>query len=133
VEEVKVIDSSPFIINVIIDVVSPTGVFVDSGCLSYYAVNTSFARKRSLQRHEISPRQLQLATEDAPNQTIREVAEFELDINGWTQRVVGYVILDLSYPIILRKPWLEGNDIIYQAKRRLLTVRATGQVIRERG
>ena len=129
----EVVDSSPFIIDAVVDVASPTGVFVDSGCLSYCVVNASFARKRSLKRFSVPPRQLQLAAGEAPKPTIREVVEFDLDIDGWTKRTVGYVIPDLMFPVILGKPWLEMNDVVYYAKDRKLEVGVTGQVIRERG
>ena len=129
----EVVDSSPFIIDAVIDVALPTGVFVDSGCLSYCVVNASFARKRSLKRFSVPPRQLQLAAGEAPKPTIREVVEFDLDIDGWTKRTVGYVIPDLMFTVILGKPWLEMNDVVYYAKDRKLEAGVTGQVIRERG
>ena len=101
----RVVDSQPFLIDSIVNTTTSADAFVDSGCLCYYAVRADFARLHQLKREPISPRELQLAADD-PTSTlmITEVAQFQLDLEGWVQKVWAYVIPDLAYPIILGKP-----------------------------
>jgi hypothetical protein len=131
--EEKVVDSQPFLIDSFINTVTPVSTFIDSGCLSYCVVDENFSRTHDFRRNPIRPRDLQLATKDETTQQIREIATFDLDIDGWTHEVHGYVIPDLAYPVILGKPWMEQHDIVYHAKDRCLTVSKTGQLIKEKG
>lgn len=129
-----VVDSQPFLIDSVVNTTTSADAFVDSGCLCYCAVRADFAQFHLLQRKQITPRELRMAADDSKSPLlITEIAQFELDLEGWVQHVWAYVIPDLAYPIILGKPWLENNDIVYFAQQRQLQVRATGQVFRQKG
>ena len=67
----------------------------------------------------ITPRDLQLTTNEEVRHQITEIAGFELDLEGWKHEIHAYVIPDLAYPVILGKPWMEKNDVIYHAKDRV--------------
>ena len=51
------------------------------------------------------------------------------------ERVYGYIIQDLSYQLILGKPWMEQNDVVYLAKKREIRfgTRADSLIVREKG
>ena len=96
-------------------------------------MNADFSVRYNLKRTNIIPRDLQLATNEEVRHQIDEIATFELDLEGWKDKIHAYVIPDLAYPIILGKPWMEKNDVIYHAKDQRLEIRSTGQNIRQKG
>ncbi|KAI0996740.1 hypothetical protein K3495_g11442 [Podosphaera aphanis] len=55
-----------------------------------------------------------------------------MDIDGRREMIWGYVMPNLAYPIILGKPWMEYNDVIYSAKRKCLRIgsRKYGMIVR---
>lgn len=76
-------------------------------------------RKRNLRTEKINPRPLYLA--NGENSTsITKIVNLELDINGYKQTLCGYVVPNLACPMILGKPWLEHNNVVYLAKRHCL-------------
>ena len=100
-------DSSPFLIEGIVNSSVMTDIFLDNRCLSICALRRAFVLDHALKRKQIEPRRLKLAKDDSDTYQINEVAEFTLDLEGRSQRLVGYVIDDLAYNVILRKPWIE--------------------------
>ncbi|KAI1000299.1 hypothetical protein K3495_g7894 [Podosphaera aphanis] len=84
---------------------------------------------------KISQRSLQLAENDGKQRVIDEITCAEFDIDGRREKVFGYIIRDLAYDIILGKPWMEHNDVVYLAKKRVIRFgsKKYGQVVRELG
>ena len=107
--------------------------FVDSGCLCFCAVSQAYAQRTHMSRIDIPKRELKLAQNQPETYAITQTASFELDVGGWSQEDWAYVIPDLSYDIILGKPWLEYNDITYHAKERTLTFGQWDLTLREKG
>ncbi|KAI1002404.1 hypothetical protein K3495_g5797 [Podosphaera aphanis] len=83
---------------------------------------------------KISPRSLRLADGSKTIQ-ITEMARIMLDIDIRAEQGWGYVMPNLSFPIILGKPWMEFNDVIYLAKRKGLRIgsRKHGMIVRASG
>ncbi|KAI0993579.1 hypothetical protein K3495_g14605, partial [Podosphaera aphanis] len=59
----------------------------------------------------------------------------ELDIDGRREKIYGYIILDLAYDMILGKPWMEQNDVVYVARKREIRFGSSddSQVVKEQG
>jgi len=132
-KENLVSDSTPFLIEGLVNYSVITDTFLDNGCLSTCALREGFVLKHNLKRIKIKPRRLKLAKDDSDTYQITEVAEFILDLEGRSQRLVGYVVDDLAYDVILGKPWMEQNDVVYHAKARRIVFQDTLQEIREKG
>lgn len=92
---------------------------VDTGCLSYSVIDERLARNNKLNLTRIEPLTLQLAN-GKTNSTINYITQLNLDIDGRKESVWSYIVPNLSYSMILGKPWLEKNDVIYLAKKRCL-------------
>ena len=117
VDVVRKLDGSPFIIEVLINKSFYANTFMHSGCLCYSAFNKSFVKRHKLPRIPIECRGLQLAKNDLQRQVINEITFIDMDIDGRTEKVWGYIIKNLAYDIILGDPWMRNNDVIYNAHR----------------
>ncbi|KAL5592940.1 uncharacterized protein BROUX77_002577 [Berkeleyomyces rouxiae] len=127
--------SSPFLIEAFIDNSFYCDALFDSGCLVTSAFNESLVKKKGLQRMPITKRELRLAENDEKKRWISEIAFCELDIDGRKETVYGYVIPNLAYDMILGKPWMERNDVVYLAKERVIRLGsgADALMVREKG
>lgn len=112
-----------------------TDSFIDSGCLCYAAFDESLVTRMRLPRIAIRKRQLKLAKNDEERRVISEITYAEVDIDGHRERVFGYVIKGLAYPIILGDPWMRSNDVVYMARQRKLRIgsKKHGIIVREKG
>jgi hypothetical protein len=75
-----------------------------------------------LPRIPIKERSLKLAKKDKTPKTISHITFADVDIDGHKERIFGYVIQDLAYPLILGDPWMQHNDAVYRASRRTLRI-----------
>lgn len=115
-------DTSPFVIDVLVNCSSYVNAFVDSGCLCLSAFSSRFVHDRKLPRIEIEPRLLKLAENDRDySKKISYITFIDMDIDGRRERIFGYIIKELMYDMILGKPWMERNGIVYHAAERMLT------------
>lgn len=107
---------------------------VDTGCLCFSVINESLVRKYGLYSEKIATRHLRLA-DGSKAVEIKKIAHIKLDIDGRIEQIWGYVMPNLSFPIILGKPWMEYNNVVYSAKRKVLRIgsRKHGLVIRASG
>ncbi|KAI0997510.1 hypothetical protein K3495_g10679 [Podosphaera aphanis] len=95
---------------------------VDTGCLCFAVIDDALVRKHKLLIKEIRPKFLKLA--DSSNTTkITRVAKFHMDINGHRELIWSYIMPNLAYPIILGKPWMEKQRVIYSAGDKLLIIK----------
>ncbi|KAI0995042.1 hypothetical protein K3495_g13139 [Podosphaera aphanis] len=69
----------------------------------------------------IPSRPLRLA-DDSKTAIINQIAKYELDIGGHRELMWAYVMTNLAYPIILGKPWMEKNRVIYAANKPSLKI-----------
>ncbi|KAI0991451.1 hypothetical protein K3495_g16736, partial [Podosphaera aphanis] len=47
----------------------------------------------------------------------------EFDIDGYRKTLYAYIIPHLSHEMILGKPWMEREDVVYHAKRHCMDIR----------
>lgn len=109
----------PFLIDCFIDKSFFSQAMVDTGCLCHSVIDETLVRINKLTTKQIKPRPLMLANGKKTGD-IKKIALFELDIDGRCENCWAYVAPNLIYPLILGKPWMELNDVIYMAKRRCL-------------
>lgn len=129
-------DTTPFLIDVLVNGSFFTEAFVDSGCLCFSAFCDKFARKHKLPRIPIDPRVLKLADNDETGQKkmITHLTFIEMDVDGRKERIYGYIIENLRYKMILGKPWMEQNDVLYHSADRKLTFGdSPGLEVKEKG
>lgn len=107
---------------------------IDTGCLCFAVFDESLVRKHKLHTVDIPPRPLRLA-DGKIGANITQVTCVEMDVDGRREKVWGYVMMKLAYPIILGKPWMEKNGVVYLAKRQCLRIgsRKHGIIVRASG
>ena len=113
-------DTTPLIIDCMLNSSFYHEAFIDNGCLCNAAFSSQLVHQRKLPRIVVTPRELQLAEKDTQTRHITHITYADFDIDGRKERVWGYVIKNLAYPIILGKPWMEKNDVVYLAKKRAI-------------
>lgn len=53
---------------------------------------------------------------------ITEMTHMKLDVDGHSKTLYAYIIPQLSHPLILGKPWMEKEDVVYVAKTHCIQV-----------
>ena len=112
-------DCPPFLIDCFINKSFFSQAMVDTGCLCHSVIDETLVPNNNIKTKQIKPRPLLLANGKKTGDIIK-IAFFELDIDGRCENCWAYVAPNLIYPLILGKPWMELNDVIYMAKRRCL-------------
>lgn len=126
--------STPFLIGCLINNLFYTKSLIDTCCLCYSAIDENLVRNYYLKVHNITERSLRLA-DGLHSIKICKIACVDMDIDGRHEKIWGYVMPHLAYPIILGKAWMEKNVVVYLSKRRCIRIgtRRNGQIVRERG
>ncbi|KAI0997617.1 hypothetical protein K3495_g10570 [Podosphaera aphanis] len=127
-------NSSPFLIDRQLNSSFYLHALIDTGCLCFAASSKDLVKNNNLTRTKI-PEKSSISRERRKKRTINEITFADFDIDGRKERVYGYIIQDLSYQLILGKPWIEQNDVIYHAKRREIRfgAKTDSLVVREQG
>ncbi|KAI0995207.1 hypothetical protein K3495_g12974 [Podosphaera aphanis] len=94
---------------------------VDTGCLCSAVIDVSLVRTHQLLTENIRPRYLKLA-DDSSSIKITRIAKLSLDFDGHNEQLWSYIMPNLVYPIILGKPWMEKNRVVYAAGDQFLIV-----------
>lgn len=125
---------TPLIIDCLVNNSFYTKSMIDTGCLCFSVFCDSLVRKNNLITVEIPKRPLRLANGKV-GATISSMACAIIDIDGRQEKVWGYVMPNLAYPLILGKPWMEKNNVVYLAKRHCLRIggRKKGIIVRSSG
>lgn len=76
--------------------------------------------KNNFPRIKIPKRSLHLAENDRKERTIDYITYADFDFDGRQERIYGCVIKDLAYDVILGKPWMEDNDVVYLSQERAI-------------
>lgn len=107
---------------------------IEIGCLCFAVFDENIVRTHNLQEISISPRLLRLA-DGKIGAHVTKIACINIDIDGRRGNIWGYVMPKLANPIILGKPWMEKNDVVYLAKRHCLRIgpRKNGIIVRASG
>ena len=114
-----VIHTTPFLINCLVNESIYVSTLIDTGCLCFAVFDEKLVHNNNFPAHNIVPRSLYLANSNV-TELITKVTCVTLNIGGRIQKICGYVVPKLAYPMILGKPWMEQNDITYIAKKRCL-------------
>ena len=125
---------SPLLIDCLINSTFYVKAMIDTGCLCYAVFDQNLVRENNLKTKEIAPQFLRLADGRVAGE-ITCMAGINLDIDGRQEVLWGYVMHNLAYPMILGKPWMEKNDVVYSARRRCLRIgsRKHGIIVRSSG
>jgi hypothetical protein len=117
-------DSFLFYINTLINSAKFIKAFINNGCLYYIAFNEFMVRALKLPRIFISHKFLKLAEEDMEEKKISFITYADVDIDGYKERIFGYVIKKLAFPLILGDPWLRYNNVIYKARKKQFRIKS---------
>jgi hypothetical protein len=92
-------------------------------------------RALKLPRIPISYRFLKLAEEDMEKRKISFITYANVDIDGYKERIFGYVIKKLAFSLILGDPWLKHNNVTYKARKKQFRIRSKKHklIIKESG
>ncbi|KAI0996563.1 hypothetical protein K3495_g11619 [Podosphaera aphanis] len=128
-------NSNPFLIDCQINSVFYVESLVDTGCLCFAAFSENLVKKNHLPRIRIPDRKLQLAENGNTENVIKYITYANFDIDGRREKIFGYVIKNLAYDVILGKPWMEHNDVVYLSKKRAIRFGSTknGLIVKEKG
>ena len=123
-EATRDMNGNSFIIDVLINNLYTVSTLIGSGCDCLAAVSNSLVRKANLPRIRVTPRKLTEATiNNHSGEVIKEMTKMELDIDGYLKTLYAYIIPKLSHGLILRKPWMEREDVVYHARDRYIEIR----------
>lgn len=108
---------------------------IDTGCLLFAKFSLNLEIKNNILRCKIPKRGFHLAENDGIKRTINQITCAEFDIDGRREKIFGRVIPDLAYDIILGKPWMELNDVVYHSRKRCIQfgTKEKGLIVREVG
>lgn len=133
-ETEKSMNGKSFLIDVLINNLYIVPTLIDNGCDCLAAVSNFLVRKANLPRIEIAPRKLAEATDSIQQgEIITEMTKMILDIDGYQRTLYAYIIPRLSHGLILDKPWIEREDVIYHARDHCMEIREAvvdGQALR---
>jgi predicted aspartyl protease len=119
-------ESVPLLVSTLVDQECFETTLVDTGCLSYGVISSSFVRKNNLERIAINPRRLS-GFDGTFSSSTTEVAVVRTDINGHIQdRVFLYIVPKLSgYDAIMGLSWIKDQRRQIDPKGRWLRIRSS--------
>ncbi|XP_044715292.1 reverse transcriptase (RNA-dependent DNA polymerase) domain-containing protein [Hirsutella rhossiliensis] len=111
---------------------NPIRVLVDSGCDCYAVIDEAVVRKfrilsliRSLERSGI--------LESSESVTSPGVVAVVVETAGFDERIFAYVVPSLGQDMFLGRPWMERNQVVYDAAKRQVFHGRAGVTIRLMG
>lgn len=121
-------NTSPFLVNALINDSSMIQALVDNGCLCSGIVSDKLSEDLKLPRIPISPRSLETVEDSTTNKPIVEfITHVSLDLDGFvTPKLWLYIVPHSIYPMILGKKWLEDQDAVIHSKEQRLELRKSG-------
>ena len=125
-------NGSPFTIPLLLDGCQYVRALVDSGCGCFGAIDDQLAASVGAEIIRIPPRKVRLAVGGVEEGVINQIAMITYDIDGWRARGAAYVLPQLTYSIILGRPWMDWTGAVMDPRNKQLTIRkAGGLVVRE--
>ena len=115
--------SNLFIANGVVNQQVNANVMIDSGCAIYSLCDPSFLRKSKdiIQRIPVRPLSIQ-AFDGNLQQQATEVCVFNLDLDGYRERIWAYVTPLSGHDIILGNPWVIKRDVYISGRKQQLLV-----------
>ncbi|KAI0998518.1 hypothetical protein K3495_g9677 [Podosphaera aphanis] len=124
-------NTTPFLVNALINDVTMVQALVDNGCLCSGIIDDNLTSLLKLPRLPILPRFLETAENsrsEKPN--VKNITYVFLDLDGCvTPKLWLYVVPNSTHRIILGKKWLEDQDAIIHSKEQRLNLQKNGFVI----
>lgn len=120
---VRNMNGNSFIIDTLVYGIYSASTLIDNGCECLAAVSNTLVRKANLPRMQVSPRQLNEATtEIEEKELITEMTRLKIDIDGYQTILYACIIHQLSHNLILDKPWMEQENVVYHTKEHLMEI-----------
>lgn len=115
-------NTSPFLVNALINDSTLVQALVDNGCLCSGIIDDKFASQLKLPRTSIPPCVLETAEEaTAGKPIVKDITEVSLDLDGFvTPKLWLYVVPHSTHQLILGKKWLEDQDATIHAREQRL-------------
>lgn len=124
-------NTSPFLVNALINDLTMVQALVDNGCLCSGIIDDKLASQLKLPRIPIAPRSLEtaeIATVDKP--IVKDITYISLDLDGIvTPKLWLYIVPNSAHQMILGKKWLEEQDAVIHAKEQRLNLQKSGKSI----
>ncbi|KAI0992561.1 hypothetical protein K3495_g15624, partial [Podosphaera aphanis] len=124
-EKVVSLNTSPFLVNALLNDSLMVQALVDNGCLCFGIIDEALTTKLDLPRIPITPRYLETAEASTDNKPIvKDITFVSLDLDGYTtDKLWLYVVPQSSHPMILGKKWLEDQDAVIHSREQRLELR----------
>ncbi|KAI0993167.1 hypothetical protein K3495_g15017, partial [Podosphaera aphanis] len=105
---------------------------VDLGCTIYSVFSNKLVTRLNLPRIKVPPKELRLAKDSDTTSKIMvdEICCAEIDLDGKSGTICGYIVEGLAHDLILGEPWMRYNDVIYKARERVLFLKRENHIIR---
>ncbi|KJZ69779.1 hypothetical protein HIM_10838 [Hirsutella minnesotensis 3608] len=127
-------NSRPVLINARLNRGNPIRVLVDTGCDCYAVIDEAVVRKFRIPLVDSKPRRIGGFSEFSESVTSPGVVAVVVETAGFDERIFAYIVPSLGQDMFLGRPWLERNQVVYDAaKRRVfhgragVTIRLVGQ------
>jgi hypothetical protein len=109
-------DGKPITVHALVDKTTFGSAMIDSGCLTFAFVSSTFARRARLERLEIGRRSIDTAT--GPGE-ITQAVRLHLDIEGHQEYLWAYVLKgSQEYDILLGRPWMDKHCVRLKSSRK---------------
>ncbi|XP_044717381.1 transposon Tf2-3 polyprotein [Hirsutella rhossiliensis] len=127
-------NSRPVLINARLNRGNPIRVLVDSGCDCYAVIDEAVVQKFRIPLVDSKPREIGGFSESSESVTSPGVVAVVFETAGFDERIFAYVVPSLGQDMFLGRPWMERNQVVYNAAKRQVyhgragvTVRLVGQ------
>ena len=88
-----------------------TSALIDEGCQCYATINRDLVKGLKLRFVSHESREVKGASSFMKSSKIEGVVAFFMRIAGFRQKVYAYIVLGLTFPLILGNPWKAHNKV----------------------
>lgn len=123
-------NTSPFLVNVLINDLTMVQALVDNGCLCSGIIDDTLATQLNLPREAISPRQIETAEKSSFNKPmVKDITYVSIDLDGnVTKKLWLYIVPFSTHQMILGKKMVRRPRRHYSFKRTTLRVTELWQI-----
>lgn len=124
-------NTTPFLVNALINDSTMIQALVDNGCLCSGIIDDALTTKLKLPRYPISPQLLETAEGSSNDKPIIDHTTcISLDLDGHvTSNLWLYIVPHSTHQMILGKKWLEDQDAVIHAREQFLHLRKINRKI----
>ena len=121
-------NTTPFLVNALINDKVMIQALVDNGCLCSGIIDNTLATRLNLLRTPITPQFLETAENSSKEKLIVDsITHISLDLDGLvTPKLWLYIVPNSTHDMILGKKWLEEQDAIIHSRDQRLELRKSG-------